>query len=47
MVTIRTCQTTDGRVPLDEWLAALKDVQGHARIRALASLNGWRERGKS
>lgn len=34
MVTLRTYQMADGRVPFDEWLADLKDVQARARIRA-------------
>lgn len=34
MVTLRTDQTVEGRVPFDEWLADLKDTQGRARIRA-------------
>ena len=34
MVEIRTYLTVDERAPFDEWLAALRDVQARARIRA-------------
>lgn len=34
MITLRTYQTIDGRVPLGEWLANLKGIQARARIRA-------------
>ena len=31
---LRTYLTVDGRAPFEEWLAALRDVTGRARIRA-------------
>lgn len=31
---LRIYLTTDGRAPFEEWLAALRDVTGRARIRA-------------
>lgn len=34
MIEIRTYLTADGRSPVDEWLASLRDVQARARIRA-------------
>ena len=34
MIELRTNLTLDGRAPFDEWLAALRDVQARARIRA-------------
>jgi putative addiction module killer protein len=34
MIELRTYLTADGRSPIDEWLAALRDVQARARIRA-------------
>ena len=33
-VELRTYLTEDGRAPFDEWIAALRDVQARARIRA-------------
>ena len=34
MIELRTYLTADERAPFDEWLAALRDVQARARIRA-------------
>ena len=34
MIELRTYLTADDRAPFDEWLAALRDVQARARIRA-------------
>ena len=34
MTELRTYMTVDERAPFDEWLAALRDVQARARIRA-------------
>jgi putative addiction module killer protein len=31
---LRTYLTVDGRAPFEEWLSALRDVTGRARIRA-------------
>jgi putative addiction module killer protein len=33
-IELRTYLTADERAPFDEWLAALRDVQARARIRA-------------
>ena len=34
MIELRTYLTANERAPFDEWLAALRDVQARARIRA-------------
>ena len=34
LIELRTYLTADERAPFDEWLAALRDVQARARIRA-------------
>jgi len=50
---LRIYLTVDGRAPFEEWLEALRDVTGRARIRvrlarvqAVEYLEDWKRRGR-